>query len=60
LILCPVCNKIAHYNSYFGRYICTKCRWRGKSADDRGFKNGYWKDVENDDVMKLTRIGAQD
>ena len=30
MILCPLCGKIAHYNSYFDKYMCSKCRWRGQ------------------------------
>mgnify|MGYP001016436971 CR=1 FL=1 len=26
--LCPICGKIADYNSYFGAYICNNCSWK--------------------------------
>lgn len=29
--LCPRCHSVASYNSYFGAYICSKCRWRDES-----------------------------
>lgn len=26
--LCPRCNNIVGFNSYFGAYICSNCKWR--------------------------------
>lgn len=25
--ICPKCGKVISYNSYFGAYICTDCKW---------------------------------
>jgi DNA-directed RNA polymerase subunit M/transcription elongation factor TFIIS len=25
---CPKCGSLAHFNTYFGAYICSKCDWR--------------------------------
>jgi len=27
MILCPKCNNIADYNSYFNAFICKYCNW---------------------------------
>ena len=29
LIVCPSCEKVAEWNSYFSTYICPICGWRG-------------------------------
>lgn len=40
-ILCPKCGKIAGWNSYFGRYVCTstKCNWEGDAPMPEGKVN---------------------
>lgn len=25
--ICPNCGKVLSYNSYFGAYICSNCKW---------------------------------
>lgn len=29
LLICPTCNKIMSYNSYFGTYYCYNCGYLG-------------------------------
>lgn len=30
--ICPKCGAIAEYNAYYGRTICTRCRWESKEV----------------------------
>jgi len=34
-ILCPQCGKLANYNSYFGAYFCSECKWEDRSPARR-------------------------
>jgi ribosomal protein L37AE/L43A len=34
-ILCPACGELANYNSHFGAYFCTKCKWVDRSPGER-------------------------
>ena len=29
--ICPKCGKVISYNSYFGGYICSTCKWEDTS-----------------------------
>lgn len=29
--ICPKCGRVLSYNSYFGAYICTDCKWEDAS-----------------------------
>jgi len=31
-ILCPECRNLVSYNSHFGAYFCTQCKWEDKSS----------------------------
>lgn len=33
--VCPKCGKVLSYNSYFGAYICTDCKWEDASIGNR-------------------------
>lgn len=34
MILCPKCNNIANYNSYFNTFICEYCDWLAVDNDE--------------------------
>ena len=34
MILCPKCNNIANYNSYFNTFICEYCDWIELAVDN--------------------------
>jgi len=34
-ILCPECRNLANYNSHFGAYFCTQCKWEDRSPGRR-------------------------
>lgn len=38
--VCPKCGKVLSYNSYFGAYICTDCKWEDASIGENRNK-GY-------------------
>ena len=38
-IACPKCNCLAHFNSHFGAYFCTKCEWFDDSYNKNRIKN---------------------
>ncbi len=33
--ICPKCGKVLSYNSYFGAYICTDCKWEDSSIGEK-------------------------
>lgn len=33
--VCPKCGKVLSYNSYFGAYICTDCKWEDASIGEK-------------------------
>ena len=41
--ICPNCGKVVSYNSYFGAYICSNCKWEdATNGNKRNIgKNNY-------------------
>ena len=40
-ILCPECRNLAYYNSHFGAYLCSNCKWEDKSPARRRTEAQY-------------------
>lgn len=34
-IICPSCNKLASWNTYFQRYVCSYCGWEDYEASNK-------------------------
>ncbi len=41
MIICPKCGKVLAYNSYFGAYICSDCKWEEASNGIKRNKGVY-------------------
>ena len=51
--ICPNCGKVVSYNSYFGAYICTECKWEDAFMGNIRNKGGlYFKSSSSNNLIK--------